>query len=83
MSEFHDNVIKYTIERKEFPGIVNERLFKCWKCKNHMSWFRFNNASANDADSFEDVLEAFSVGYHPCCKRCKHQLVIKYDFKPC
>ena len=68
----------FSMERAEYPGIVNERLFVCWRCQNMYPNWSFDPLGYDEnIDKFYWVLGNYVAGkVTPCCV-CIDELTVR------
>jgi len=68
----------FTIERTEYPGVVNERLFRCWRCANMYPAGSFDPLGYDDEiDKFYRMLGNHVAGNVPACVVCFDELTVR------
>jgi hypothetical protein len=74
---------KWTVAIARWPDVMEERLFRCWKCKSKCPYNSFSHARATHVDpysgcgqetTFYGLLGSFEFGRYRCCDNCYRQL---------
>lgn len=68
----------FTMGRPEYPGVVNERLFRCWRCANMYPAGSFDPLGLDlNIDPFYWMLGNHVAGKVPACVVCCDELTVR------
>lgn len=71
-------VSMYTVERSDYPGVVTERLFRCWRCGNMCPSGSFDTrGSDGQLEDFYQLLGKHVAGEVTACDVCVEELTVR------